>query len=528
MMTVASPRSSSEQIRAEFLASGDACAVLRDRSAMVDALVQGACREILAPVFPQGLAVLAVGGFGRRELFPFSDVDLLVLVEKDLQEPGREALSAFLRTLWDKNLRLSHSVRSVAECCTLNESNVELSVSLLDQRLLAGDQSLYAQLEARLPKFFRAQKNALIRHLCDLTRERHAKFHGTIYHLEPNIKETPGGVRDLHVIQWLSGIREAEDWWAESLGPSRRFLSELRCKLHYMAGRDSNVLSFDAQDQFAANPAEWMREYYRHARAIQRTALRQMEVSEGLTEGSLVKQFRDWRTRLSNAEFTVSRDRVFFKVPQQIAQDSGLVFRLFQMSARHGIRLAVESERRVAENLPSLASAFQRPAPVWPMLAEILSLPHAAMAVRAMHETGFLTVLFPEWEQIECLVIRDFYHRYTVDEHTLVTLEALEELRNSKDPERRRFVQLLEETDQLPLLSMALLFHDTGKGEGLAGHAAESAKLAQGALDRLHMPPEQAQTVVFLIENHLQLSSVMNSRDLSDPATAQDIADRVG
>ncbi|HYP13683.1 MAG TPA: HD domain-containing protein, partial [Bryobacteraceae bacterium] len=207
--------------------------------------------------------------------------------------------------------------------------------------------------------------------------------------------------------------------------------------------------------------------------------------------------------------------------------DPAILFRLFEFVARHGLRLALEAERRIKENTLYFEEYFASHKALWQPLRHILAQPHAALAVRTMHETGLLPAMFPDWHQIEFLVVRDFYHRYTVDEHTLVTLEYLDELRDTKDPARRRFAALLAETENLPVLYMALLFHDTGKSTGLEGHAAASAKLAATVLKHIEMPEQDSRTVVFLIEHHLDLSAVMNSRDLSDPATAADLASRV-
>ena len=507
--------------------TGNAAAAVTSRCTMVDELVAQAYRSSLASAFPAGIAVLAVGGYGRRDLFPYSDIDLLLLVDKEItSDAQREALSAFLRSLWDSGLRLSQSVRTVEECCRFDVANVELSISLLDERFLIGDHHLYEKLNDKLPKYFRDQKQTLIKHLLQLTQSRHAKFHGTIYHLEPNIKETPGGMRDLHLVHWLSQLRGTAEP-GEPLRDAREFLSALRCKLHYKAGRDANVLTFDAQEEMANDPADWMREYYRHAREIYRCAVREMEVSENQAENGLVRSFRDWRTRLSNADFTVSRERVFFRSAQQLANDPDLALRAFQFVGHHGIRLSLEAERRLRDHKLYFEEYFSGKRAVWPALRDILSQPHAALAVRAMHDTDFLPSLFPPWEEIECLVVRDFYHRYTVDEHTLITLEYIEELRATQDPRRKRFAELLAETEHIPLLYTALLFHDTGKSGGLEGHAKASADMASEILQRIDMPEADRRTVLFLIEHHLDLSAVMNARDLSDPATAADLAARV-
>jgi [protein-PII] uridylyltransferase len=525
---VARPLSKPEDIRSAFLASGNAAEAIAARTSYVDHVVSQSYRDHLLPAFSSGLAVLAVGGFGRRDLFPHSDVDLLILVEKEITgEIKRPALATFLRTLWDAGLRVSQSVRGIGECCSLDAGNIELSVSLIDQRFLIGDEVLYDQLASKLPKFFERQRRELVGHLCELTRRRHSKFHDTIYHLEPNVKETPGAMRDLHLVHWLSMLRNVEDEFAQGLDGARDFLSNLRCKLHYKYGRDNNVLNFETQDELSGDAAEWMREYYHNARAIHRAAIRQMDAGESLAEGGLFRSFQDWRTRLSNAEFSVNRERLYFKSPQQIQSDPDLVLRLFQFVARHGVRLSLEAERRIREHLKMLTEHYSFQRLLWPQLREILDGPHAAVAVRAMHDTGMLLAVLPEWHGIDSLVVRDFYHRYTVDEHTLITLEAVEELRAGKDQARGRFRDLLAELDDPAVLLIALMFHDAGKGEGIEGHSERSVELAKRAFTRIEMPAETQRHALLLIERHLALSAVMNARDPSDPATARYLAERV-
>ncbi|MCP5117457.1 MAG: hypothetical protein GY953_42080, partial [bacterium] len=525
-----------DAIRQRFLVAGDAAAVLASRNEIVEGKVVQAYRDHLAPMLPEGMAVLAVGGFGRRELFPCSDVDVLLLVEKQPAAEARNSLSEFLREVWDSDLRLSHSVRTPKECCEVHDQNVELNISLLDQRFLVGDRALYDKLAERLPRFLHGQRAPLIRHLCELTRPRHRKYQNTIYHLEPNVKETPGGLRDLHLLEWLDKLRDdshvASEWLA-GLEPSREFLGALRCFLHFRADRDDNTLSFAAQEDIAEqpflpfdNPEDWMRQYFFHARSIHRSAIRAMDASEGRTS-SLFKGFRAWRTRLSNAEFTVSRERVFFKAPQSIPHDPELVMRLFQFVGRHGLKLALETERRVRENLPAIESHYAQQGPHWPALLEILTLPRAARALAAMHETAVLGAVLPEWKRIECLVTRDFYHRYTVDEHTILTIQSLDDLSATEDRARKRFAGLLGEVEHQDVLRLALVLHDIGKGDAAGSHAERSVALANQAMERMQLPIRKRNMVRFLIERHLDLSTVMTSRDLEDPSTARLLADTV-
>ena len=174
---------------------------LEERTAEVDARVLGAWDQHLAPAIGDSAALLAVGGYGRRQLFPYSDVDLLLLVAGERSaSANKESISRFLRVLWDAGLRVSHSVRTPGECSELHDQNIELNVSLLDQRFLAGDRAIYGALLEKLPKFVHSQRDGLVRHLALMARERQAQYGGTFYHLEPNIKEAPGGLRDLQLV----------------------------------------------------------------------------------------------------------------------------------------------------------------------------------------------------------------------------------------------------------------------------------------------------------------------------------------
>ncbi|MDE3166741.1 MAG: [protein-PII] uridylyltransferase [Acidobacteriota bacterium] len=536
-MTVANLPSNLAALQQELLATGDAMTFLAERSAQADRTVLGAAAELLLPQAGPGVALLAVGGYGRRQLFPYSDIDLLLLFESErLMTSSKEAISAFLQRLWDSGLRMSHSVRTPAECTEVHDRNTELNISLLDQRFLGGDRTLYASLADRLPRFVHANRDALVRNLAQLTRERHSKFTDTFYHLEPNVKETPGGLRDYQLVCWLDQLRQtgADRLALPDPSPELRdafhFLARLRCYLHCQSGRDNNSLSFEAQDSIAEqwrqpDTAEWMRGYYRQARAIYRAATRALEASEG-EASSLFAQLRDWRSRINNAEFSVHRERVHFRSPQQLDNDPALALRLYEFVARHGMRPSEEAAQRVEARKPKLRDHFKTPQAVWPAIETILGLPHAPLAVRGMHEAGLLTAIFPELEHIECLVVRDFYHRYTVDEHTLVALQNLWGLRTAGEGPLRSFRDLLAEVKDPGPLVFALVFHDAGKGTGEA-HIEPSARAAAEAAARVRMPQADRATVEFLIRRHLALSSAMQSRDLFDPQTLVDVAHQV-
>jgi len=537
---VGNPHSSpiAAPIQHAFLLTGDSLTALAERTAQVDRLITESAATLLFPAAPMGLALLAVGGYGRRQLFPYSDVDVLLLFESErLAVANKDSISSFLQRLWDSGMRVSHSVRTPAECVEVHDNNTELNISLLDQRYLAGDRTLYARLVERMPRFILGNRDTLIRNLSQLTRERHAKYADTFYHLEPNVKETPGGLRDYQLICWLGQMRATEpnrlgvaDPAAE-LQTSFGFLARLRCYLHCHSGRDNNVLSFEAQDVAASewqigDAAVWMREYYRHARAIYRAAIRQLETNEAQSS-SLFAQFRDWRSRLANVDFSVHRERAHFRSPQGLDTNPELALRLFEFAGRHGIRLSFEAEQQIGARLVRLREYFVESHPIWPSLAAIFSLPQAPLAVRAMHETGVLTAIFPELEHIECLVVRDFYHRYTVDEHTLVAFQNLWTLRSADDQPLKSYANLLREMEDYGPLIFALLFHDSGKGIPDEGHVRGSLLLARAAMQRIQMSVNDRETALFLIERHLELSTVMQSRDLFDPQTVRDVAHQV-
>ncbi len=510
----------------------DWSATLLKRTAEVDAVVSQAARILIhAGSDADGVALIASGGYGRCELFPHSDVDLLILAEseEDLKEVS-EPISTLLRLLWDAGLRISQSMRTSAECSQLDEQNTELHISLLDVRFLCGNQVLFDKLTAALPLFFERHRSALIRNLAELTRNRHAKYNNTIFHLEPNIKESPGGIRDIHFLHWLNRLAPANEALSAALHESdqaRSFLFPLRVFLHERAGRDNNLLSFDLQDEAAAalgaqtDPAEWMRRYYGYARQTWQAARRALDFVDSL-DRSLLQQFRDRRSRLSTTDFTVSNDRIFLRNPESMGHPE-MLFRLFAFIGRHGLQLSWDAERRLRAQV-DLIAANQSGEAQWPFWNELLQQPHASLALHEMQDTGMLAAFLPEWKAIDSLVVRDFYHRYTVDEHTLVAISVIDDLAAKSGETAKRFQSLLAEVDDPALLRLALLLHDIGKGVTPGQHVEGSLAVARSVMNRWKLTAEQQNTILFLIKHHLDLYSIMNRRDLEEPATARLVA----
>jgi [protein-PII] uridylyltransferase len=477
---------------------------LTRRTAEVEESVRRAYADHLAPGRASGLALVAVGGFGRKELFPHSDVDLLLLVASNSQVPPREAIAIFLQNLWDAGYRPSHSVHTVEECVTEHDDNAELTVSLLDRRMLAGDEALYHSLDERFRAFATKRAAALAQQLATLAEGRRAKYQRTIYHLEPNIKDSPGGLRDLQTTRWLLMLHAHEG--SPDLSAALDFLAGIRIRLHELAGRDQNALSFAVQESLSEHPADLMRDYYRHARVVDRAARQAIEIATEKPD-SLLGRFYEWRSRLSTSEFSVSRERVLLRTPKP---PEGL--KLFEFLARHGLRLAPDTIDRLQGFVPTAD---------WAEWKRFLALPQAAAGLRAMQEAGVLSAALPEWANIECLVVRDFYHRYTVDEHTLVAITAIETVSDG------RFKDLFEEVEDPALVRFALLMHDTGKGSG-RDHTEVSLENTRAVMERLGAPETDRKAVEFLVQHHLELSAVMSSRDVHDTTTARMLAENVG
>jgi [protein-PII] uridylyltransferase len=541
----------SARIQQDFQVTGDGRAVIAQRTRLVEDLLARLWREFISPEEskPINFALVATGGFGRGWLFPYSDIDLLFLFgDRDAEQTFKDPVRRFSQELWDLRLKLSPASRTLAECDRYDPNNTEFTISLLDSRYLAGDRDLYRRLHDKvIPKLVMRESKALLQGLAEVTRERHSKFGMTLYHLEPNLKEAPGGLRDCNVANWLaliSAIDKLHDWPdASSLrAPVRKqlesaldFLMSARCFLHFRHGRDDNTLSWEAQDEAAARKigasgsetltaADWMRLYFGNARAVQRTVTQLLEeIPEAWS--ALYRQVQSWRSRLATADFSVVDGLIFLQQPSAL-QDPEVLLRLFHFMAHHGLKLSATTEYRIEQALPALASMPPRGAELWLYLQETLLQPYAADALRAMHSLRLLALLLPELKLIDSLVVRDFYHRFTVDEHSFLAIESLHRLKQSQSEWDKRYSQILAELEDPELLYLALLLHDTGKGVPGGNHVAASLDIANRAMDRLDVDPRERAEVLFLIANHLEISATLR-RDIFDQATVAAFAEKI-
>jgi [protein-PII] uridylyltransferase len=558
-LSVLGPQAEDERqrIRQQFEAGGSAQETLRALCDLADRTAQQIFGEVLRVHSAErlGLSLVALGGYGRRMLFPYSDLDILFLFGNEkAEEEFRPLIADFSRTLWDLGFRVSSAGRTLEECKRIEEDNAEFHLALLDRRFLAGDEELFDRLNKKILAGPEKQARPfMLAELTKLTKERHARYGNTIYHLEPNVKDAPGGLRDYQAASWLKQIANGQkENWKNSAGEDELaanavdFLSAIRCFLHYSNGRNDNTLTYEQQSAAAErslgvttrsaqdlkrSPEEWMRLYFRHARILNRLLLRYIEqkppVQLSLRE-RLMNAARGARSEPGKGKPFIVRDGLFEVVDEPALSDRQVTFALFTGAARTGVPLSREAERAIFYILKHPELPPKNTQVSWPVLREILAANFPSMALRPMQRLSLLMEVLPEFRAIDSLVVRDFYHRYTVDEHSLRTIEHLEELADPPDERASHFSQLWKTVERRDLLILALLLHDVGKGMSVENHITGSLEALESAAQRLHLSEYETAEIHFLIEHHLDMSATVQRRDIFDPATVSAFAATVG
>jgi [protein-PII] uridylyltransferase len=554
-------------VRQTYDRTGDGTSAIRRRSSVVDRLLIELWRRAFTAegADPNAkISFLALGGYGRKDLFPFSDVDVLfVFGDDDSEKATRSLIQTIIQAMWDIGLRASPATRTLKECSRFDPDNLEFTLSTFDHRFLAGNFPLYQKLHNEtFPGIILSEWNSIAQKLGELARARHAKYGNTIFHLEPNLKECPGGLRDFNLAPWfalLFHLKEHKEWpkqrsgnandrslgWQSAHGDAETafdFLCAARCFLHFRHNRDDNTLNWQSQDEAAAlsvgletrgtaDPAYWMRTYYRHARTVYRRAALLMEHLPAPV--SFYKQFRKRRTQIQGTDFSLdfvsAQGRIDIGPSVQFVQstDTDGLLRIFTLISNHGYTLTQAAEDRITDALPVLAIHMPEGPYLWNCLREVLLGPYAAHALRTMHALGILEMLIPEFHGIDALVIRDSYHRYTVDEHTFLTIDNVQALRRPHLDYEQKLATLLPEIDRLDLLLLALLLHDTGKARRTGEHTTQSVELADTFLARLDFDIEEREIVRKLIRSHLEMSNALR-RDIFDAENVHSLSEKIG
>ncbi|HEX6144060.1 MAG TPA: [protein-PII] uridylyltransferase [Geminicoccaceae bacterium] len=548
------------RLRGAFEAGLDPEQAIYGYARTIDALIgalldfaRGRLYPLANPTRGERLAVVAVGGYGRGELAPFSDIDLLFLHPYKRTPHGEQMIEFLLYKLWDLGLKVGQATRSVDDCIRLARSDVTICTSLLEARLIWGDEPLFDGFETRFAReVLHGSSIAFVEAKLAERDARHQRTGDSRYLLEPNVKEGKGGLRDLHTLFWLGRFLYRIDQPADLIGHgvltratlrkflvARKFLWAVRCHLHYLTGRAEERLTFDLQPEVARRMGYRDR---KTSRAVERFMKRYYLIAKEV--GSLTRIFcasieeRHKRPRLTLARLGLGRRRVDGMLIQggRIGPEDAKLFerepmamlRLFHLAQERDLDIHPEALRLITLNLKRVDQHLRDdPAANACFLALLTSRKAPDRTLRRMNEAGLLGRFLPEFGRIVAQMEHSLYHVYTVDEHTIQAIGVIHEieqgaLRDELPLATKLMPKILSRTELL----VALLFHDLGKGRG-GDHSEIGADLVAQAGPRLGLSPEQTETVVWLVRHHLLMSRVAFKRDIEDPKTVADLVERV-
>lgn len=530
------------------------------RSFVLDLVVEGAYCEAtrLSEIggHPAGAendcAVVALGGYGRAELAPSSDLDILFLHSGHRTAHVRQLVEQVLRLLWDARLTIGHSFRTVTECVVAARRDPHLQTALVHLRLLAGNGALYNSLLTSLEKERRKRGDALLNAIRIEREMRHAKFGSSVCLQEPNVKEGAGGLRDLQTALWTAyaryGCRTLEELRGRGIiSESERkevaraydFLWRVRYMLHLLTRRKTERLALDVQPalarEFGYKPGSYllasenfMRDYYRHSHSLHRFS-ENLYARASEPEPTWSRRLRRQRTSdvveplsISDGRLQVEGDsRLFIKDPLRLF-DAFALAQATHLPFGHGLLEAIRQSLKAVDHKfrtsPEASEAFLR---------LLRRRGRVGYILRLMYEVGFLARFVPEFGRVQLLVQHDLYHHYTVDEHTLRSLEALDELSNSQEKQHAHLRLVFDEVEDVALLHLSLLLHDIGKGRG-PGHIPRGALIAGRIARRLNLSERDEALVVTMVRLHVTMAHLAQRRDLNDPQVIAGFAAQLG
>lgn len=555
------------RLRLKHQAGGGGREICARRVDLVDVLLQHAFTAATASaqketgIVEPELALIALGGYGRGELNPFSDVDVMLLHR---QTSGRispyieQMVEQILYLLWDVGFKVGHATRSIKEAITQANRDMLTKTAMLESRHLAGD----ALLAAEFRKEFRLKCVAgYEREYVELRMQdqasRHQKYGNSVYLQEPHVKSGCGGLRDYQNLLWMSYFKEGslttthlvgKDWLSQTdqrrIENAYDFLLRVRTDLHYATGRATDILHLNLQEQIAQRlnypetrpqlrSEAFMRDYYEHTRNIFRVTER---ITEQFASGystawtrSLLgflpvrrsdeAQFGSFYTR--NGQLHTDVKDLFKRTPEEM-------MRAFQLAQEQRVDLSPELEDLLTRALGQVTRTFRYAKIPREIFRSILVRKgEVGRVLRMMHRVDFLGRYIPEFGQLTCLVQHEFFHRYTADEHTLVCIDKLDALATTQDPKFLSYRRLFEALEDPFVLYLALLMHDTGRGVGARPHSEASALFAQRVATRLQLSPSQRKSLILLVDHHVTLSNTAQQRNLDDPATIVEFANIV-
>ncbi len=506
------------------------------------------------PTESQRLSVVAVGGYGRGEMAPQSDVDLLFLTPYKITGWAESVIESMLYILWDLRLNVGHASRTIPDCLRLGAEDFTIRTALLEHRWLAGDAELAGNLRHRLwNDLFSGTEREFTEAKLDERETRHEKQGGQRYMVEPNVKEGKGGLRDLQSLFWIAKyiyrVTDKADLVRQGMftpsefdtfAQAENFLWAVRCQLHLITKRPNDKLTFDLQVEVAERMGYsdragrrgveiFMQDYFRHATAVgdlTRIFLTQLEAAHVKSEPLLQRLFR--RKRKLKDGFSEVHGRLAIADEAEFLNDPLNILRVFEEGLRTGLLIHPDAMRLVTANL-DLITDDVRNDPIAQKLFLGLMLKHGnpERALRRMNELGVLAAFIPEFEPIVAMMQFNMYHHYTVDEHTIQCISHLARIEREELIEELPIASsILKHGVNRRILYVALLLHDIGKGRS-EDHSILGAKIARKVAPRLGLKPREVDTVEWLVRYHLLMSDMAQKRDIADPRTVRDFAKAV-
>lgn len=544
-------------------AGGDGVEVARLYSEAADDMLTALWRLTTDTLYPapnpteaERLSLIAVGGYGRGVLAPFSDLDLLFLRPWKSIPRTEQVIEFMLYVLWDLGVKVGQAARSVDECLSLAKTDMTVRTALLEARPLAGDDALAEDFIGRFRAFVvRADPRPFIAAKLEERNVRHQKTGAVRYRVEPNVKDGKGGLRDLNTLFWIArslapdsplGARVMDDLLTprerRTFEESFDFLWRTRAHLHLIAGRAEEKLTFDLQPEVARRmgwqgrgdePAveRFMRRYFLVARdvgALTRALSAKLEARHQKAALSLSRLIPGRKKNLGVEGFVEVAGRLSVTGPEVFADDPTKLLTLFRTADGHDLDLHPDAFSAVTRSLSLVTPSLRRDPEATRAFLDILTGQRPYRVLTLMNETGLLGRFLPEWGRIVGQTQFNMYHAFTVDEHTLQAIGIINDIwRGKLKAEHPTATEMVHRIDDFEALMLAMLLHDVGKG-GDRGQLEDGAIAARRACDRLGIDPRRTEFVVWLVRNHLALSDYAQKRDVSDPATVRAFARLVG
>jgi [protein-PII] uridylyltransferase len=554
------------RLRLRHQAGGGGREICARRTELVDVLLRRVFAAATRTVFgdaerKSSLALMALGGYGRGELNPFSDVDVMVLHDSAsgrLASDTEQVVEQILYLLWDVGFKVGHSTRSIREAIAHANRDMLAKTAMLEARYLAGDPDLAREFREQFrAKCVAGHERQYIEMRMQDQIARHQKFGDSVYLQEPHTKSGCGGLRDYQNLLWISNFKEgalttrhlvAKDWLSESdrrrIERAYDFLLRVRTDLHYATGRGSDTLHLNLQEQIAKRlnysagngqlgSEALMHDYYEHTRNIFR-------VTERITQQFASGRATEWTRSLFSflplartdkrrvGQFVIRNGQLYAEEPHLFRNNPVEMMRAFAVAQQYEVDLSPELADMISRHLGQITRTYQYAKTPREIFLSMLSRKGSVGRIlRMMHRVDFLGRYIPQFGQLTCLVQHEFLHRYTADEHTLVCIEKLDALMQTRHRKLVFYRRLFENFEDPVVLYLALLLHDTGKAVGARPHAEASAVFAQRVATRLQLSPEQRKSLILLVDHHLTLSNIAQQRNLDDPATVVEMANVV-